>query len=255
MAATDPALPEADFAARLAQIHERLAAACRRAGRDPGEVELIGVTKNFGPEAVNDAWAAGIRLIGENRVQEAAAKMPACRGGPEWHLIGHLQRNKVRTALELFTVIHAVDSPRLLEQIARVAAEGGQRPRILLEINVSGESSKFGLSPAAAPAAIELALRLPELTLEGLMTMAPFAPDPELARPAFAALRACRERWERQFGIALPRLSMGMSHDFEIAVEEGATWVRIGSALFGQRPKWRAPGGAAEEEERTFVLD
>jgi uncharacterized pyridoxal phosphate-containing UPF0001 family protein len=136
-------------------------------------------------------------------------------------------------------VIHSVDSVRLLEQIERVAEESGHRPDVLLEVNVSGESSKDGLSPEAVPEVIEYALGCRNLTLTGLMTMAPFSPDAETTRPVFARLRECRDRWEKQLGVGLPRLSMGMSNDFAVAVEEGATWVRLGTVLFGSRPKWR----------------
>jgi len=224
----------------LAEVQQRLAAACARAGRKPDEVELIGVTKTFGPDVVTEAWQAGMRKFGENRIQEAAAKIPQCPSGPEWHLIGHLQRNKVRQALELFPVIHAVDSIRLLEQIDRVADEAGCQPRILLEVNVSGEASKFGLKPGDVPAVIERTLHTRALTLIGLMTMAPYFPDPQQARPVFARLRELRDRLQRDLGVGLPHLSMGMSNDFEVAVEEGATWVRVGTLLFGGRPKWKA---------------
>ncbi|MDD4101504.1 MAG: YggS family pyridoxal phosphate-dependent enzyme, partial [Kiritimatiellae bacterium] len=168
-------------------------------------------------------------------------KIPQSVGGPEWHMIGHLQRNKVRHALELFSVIHSVDSLRLLEQIERVAEEAGKRPEILLEVNVAGESSKDGMSPEEAPAAVEKVLECRNVTLTGLMTMAPFFPEAEQARPVFARLRGLRDALEQKFGVGLPRLSMGMSNDYEVAVEEGATWVRLGTALFGHRPKWR-PG-------------
>lgn len=230
----------------LQEVRSTIAEACARAGRDPDAVQIIGVTKTHGPEVVREAWEAGIRLFGENKVQEAAWKIPECVGGPEWHLIGHLQRNKVRPALELFPVIHSVDSVRLLEQIERVAEEGGYRPEVLLEVNVSGEASKSGLSPEQVPEAIALALGCRSLTLTGLMTMAPFCPEPETARPVFANLREARDRWEREFGIGLPNLSMGMSNDYRVAVEEGATWVRLGTVLFGRRPKWN-PRGEAEE--------
>jgi pyridoxal phosphate enzyme (YggS family) len=246
---------EPDFAERLAGLRGRMAQACGRAGRKPDAVTLIAVTKTFGPEAVRDAWEAGLGIVGENRVQEAAVKLPQCVSGPDWHLIGHLQRNKVRPALELFSCLHAVDSPKLVEQIARIADEIGARPRILLEINASGESSKFGLKPEAAPAVIEQALALRSLTLEGLMTMAPIAPDPETTRPVFAKVRECRDRWETQFGISLPQLSMGMSGDFEVAIEEGATWIRIGTALFGNRPKWKPERGSEDREEQVWVVD
>jgi len=230
----------------LQEVRAHIAEACAKAGRRPDSVEVIGVTKTHGPDVVREAWEAGIRLFGENKVQEAAWKMPLCVSGPEWHLVGHLQRNKVRPALELFSVIHSVDSVRLLEHIERVAEEGGYRPDVLLEVNVSGESSKSGLAPAQVPQAIECALGCRSLTLTGLMTMAPFCPDPELARPVFGKLRELRDGWEQSFGVGLPNLSMGMSNDYRVAVEEGATWVRLGTVLFGNRPKW-SPRGEAEE--------
>jgi pyridoxal phosphate enzyme (YggS family) len=228
------------IADRLNEVRARIAAACGRAGRKPEEVGIVGVTKTFGPDVADEAWRAGLRMLGENRVQEAAAKIPQCAAGPEWHLVGHLQRNKVRPALELFAAIHAVDSARLLEQIARVADEAGCQPRLLLEVNVSGEASKFGLAPDAVAGVAEQALRARGVTLVGLMTMAPFVPDPEMARPVFARLRELRDRLQRDLGVGLPHLSMGMSNDFEVAVEEGATWVRLGTVLFGHRQKWAA---------------
>ncbi|MFZ4398170.1 MAG: YggS family pyridoxal phosphate-dependent enzyme [Kiritimatiellia bacterium] len=230
----------------LTAAQQRMAAACARAGRKPEEVEIIGVTKTFGPDVVAEAWQAGLRKLGENRIQEAAAKIPQCPSGPEWHLIGHLQRNKVRAALEFFSVIHAVDSLRLLEQIDRVADEAGCQPRILLEVNVSGEVSKFGLKPEDVPAVVEKTMQTRAVTLVGLMTMAPFFPDPQQTRPVFARLRELRDRLERDLGVGLPHLSMGMSNDFEVAVEEGATWVRLGTSLFGHCPKW------AVQREETF---
>ena len=247
--------PENDFSSRCEAVRARMAEACRRAGRAPDAVTLIAVTKTFGPDAVREAGEAGVRIMGENRVQEAAAKIPQCIGGPEWHLIGHLQRNKVRPALERFGCIHAVDSLRLLEQIDSFAGALGARPSILLEINASGESSKFGLRPEEAPAVIERALELRHVTLEGLMTLAPATPDPETTRPVFARVRECRDRWEQAFGLALPRLSMGMSGDFEVAIEEGATWIRIGTALFGSRPKWKPERGSEDQEEQVWVID
>lgn len=243
------------FQTKLDSVRERVANACAKAGRSVDEVEIIGVTKTFGPDAVRDAWQAGIRTMGENRVQEAAAKIPECVSGPDWHLIGHLQKNKIRPALELFSVIHSVDTLKILEQIIRISDETGARPRILLEVNVSGEASKFGLKPDAVPEVIETALASSCVTLEGFMTMAPIAPDKELTRPVFAKLRECRDKWEKDFGAKFPRLSMGMSGDFEVAVEEGATWVRIGTALFGDRPKWKPQCGSEDFEEKVFTLD
>ena len=228
-----------DIAIKVAEARERIAAACTRAGRSPDEVEIIAVTKTHGPDVVRDAWRAGLRRFGENRVQEAAWKIPECGSGPEWHLIGHLQRNKVMHAVPMFPVIEAVDSERLLDAIVAAAEETGDRPEILFEVNVSGEASKFGLKPCDVPAIVERALANPNVTVGGLMTMAPFAPDPEKTRPVFAGLRELRDKLQDDFGIILPHLSMGMSNDFEVAVEEGATWVRLGACLFGQRPKWK----------------
>lgn len=229
---------EQSVAEKLEAVRARIAAACAKAGRKPEDVEIVGVTKTHGPDVVREGWEAGLRLFGENKVQEAAWKIPESVSGAEWHLIGHLQRNKVRHALSLFSTFHSVDSLRLLEQIERVAGEDGHRPDVLLEVNVSGEASKDGMQPEDVPAAIEYALGCRNLTLTGLMTMAPFCPDPELTRPVFARLRACRDAWERQFSVGLPQLSMGMSNDYAVAVEEGATWVRLGTVLFGDRPKW-----------------
>lgn len=228
-----------DVAEILVQVKKVIAEACAKVGRDPGEVEIVGVTKTHGPEVVREAWEAGIRVLGENKVQEAAAKIPESVSGPDWHLIGHLQRNKVRAALELFSTIHSVDSVELLQTLERHAEESGHRPVVLLEVNVSGESSKSGLTPAALPAAIECALGCHNLTLEGLMTMAPFSTNEEDARPHFRRLRELRDEMEAKYAIGLPRLSMGMSGDYRVAVEEGATWVRLGTVLFGARPKWK----------------
>ena len=233
----------------LEDVKARIAEACAKSERQPDAVEIIGVTKTHGPDVVREAWEAGIRLFGENKVQEAAWKIPESVSGPEWHLIGHLQRNKVRPALELFSVFHSVDSVRLLEQIERVADESGHRPEILLEVNVSGEASKDGLRPEQVPEVIEYALGCRNITLIGLMSMAPFCPDPEGARPVFAKLRECRDRWETEFNVGLPNLSMGMSNDYLVAIEEGATWVRLGTVLFGHRPKWRPTQEDAERWE------
>jgi hypothetical protein len=227
------------IAEMLAAVEERILRACERSKRERGEVSIVAVTKTFGPDVVEEALAAGLRIFGENRVQEAAAKMPLCPSYAEWHLIGNLQRNKVRHALTLFPVIHAVDSIKLLEAIDKVADEEGLRPQILLEVNVSGEASKFGFKPDAVAAAIEAALSANNLTVCGLMTMAPFVPDAAETRPYFAKLRNLRDQLEQTFAIGLPQLSMGMSNDFEVAVEEGATLIRLGTVLFGHRRKWR----------------
>ncbi|MCL1910058.1 MAG: YggS family pyridoxal phosphate-dependent enzyme [Kiritimatiellaeota bacterium] len=226
----------------LYDIQARIAAAEARAKRPPGSVTLVAVSKTFPPEIIDEAISAGARVIGENRVQEAAAKIPLCRSA-EWHLIGPLQSNKIRAALQLFTTIHSVDSVQLLRDIARISAESGIRPRLLLEVNVAGEASKFGFKPDTIRAGLETALSFPDLDVAGLMTLPPFVPDPELSRPRFAKLRELRDALEHEFGASLPELSMGMSGDYEIAIEEGATLVRIGSALFGRRQNTIRPIG------------
>jgi pyridoxal phosphate enzyme (YggS family) len=230
------------------EICARIAAACARVGRSPDDVEIIAVTKTHGAETVDEAWDAGFAVVGENKVQEAAWKKPASKAGPDWHLIGHLQTNKVRPALELFECIHSVDSRKLVDRINAVAEETGARPRILLEVNVSGEKSKNGLPPDEVAALVRHILDFcPRVTLEGLMTMAPFSENAEDARPYFRRLRRLRDELERAFAVGLPRLSMGMSGDFEVAVEEGATWVRLGTVLFGERPKVKPVRAVADD--------
>ena len=233
----------------LADVKSRIEAACKRAGRDPSEVEIIAVTKTHGAEAVKEAWDAGLRIVGENKVQEAAWKKPASVTGPMWHLIGHLQSNKVRKALELFDFFHSVDSAALADRMNAIAEDMGASPHILLEVNVSGEKSKSGMKPEEVEGVLaHIAKACPRITVEGLMTMAPFSENPEDARPYFRRLRELRDEMERELGIGLPRLSMGMSGDYEVAVEEGATWVRLGTVLFGERPK--AQGRGKREEGR-----
>lgn len=247
--------PSPDFATRLEAVRSRITEACAKSGRSLDDVELIAVTKTHGPEVVRDAWEAGIRIMGENRVQEAAAKIPQCVSGPDWHLIGHLQKNKIRPALGLFNFFHSIDSAELLGHLVRIAEEADAAPHILLEVNVSGEASKFGLKPESVPAVIEAALAARCITLEGFMTMAPFSPNPEDSRPHFARLRELRDKMEKDFGASFPRLSMGMSGDFDVAIEEGATWVRIGTALFGDRPKWKPQSATENIDEAIFTLD
>ncbi len=226
----------------LEGVKARIAAACAKVGRDPAEVEIIAVTKTHGAEVVREAWESGLRIVGENKVQEAAWKQPISVSGPEWHLIGHLQRNKVRHALELFECFHSVDSIALLDRIELLASELGKRPRVLLEVNVSGERSKDGMKLEDVPAAVEHVFeKCPSITLEGFMTMAPFFPEEmvEETRPFFRRLRELRDEMESRFNASFPHLSMGMSGDYHIAVEEGATWIRLGTVLFGERPKVR----------------
>ncbi len=228
---------DATFQERLAAIRRRMADACARSGRQPDCVKLLPVTKTFGPDAVSEAAAAGLTVFGENKVQEALAKIPLCPSFLQWHLIGHLQSNKVRLAARLFSVIHSVDSIELLEKLDSAAAEEGRRLDILLQVNVSGEASKYGLAPAAARAAAIRANALPNLVLTGLMTIPPAESDSEKTRPHFRRLRDLREAIQQETGTPLPELSMGMSYDFETAIEEGATWIRVGSALFGTRTR------------------
>ena len=250
------------FETILEEVKSRIAAACARTGRDPSEVEIIAVTKTHGAEVVKEAWDAGLRIVGENKVQEAAWKKPASVTGPMWHLIGHLQSNKVRKALELFDFFHSVDTAQLADRMNAIAQDMGAAPHILLEVNVSGEKSKSGMKPDdVEPVVRHIMENCPRLTVEGLMTMAPFSENPEDARPYFRRLRELRDATEISLGVGLPRLSMGMSGDYEVAVEEGATWVRLGTVLFGERPKAKAgmPAGGLDSysgEGPTFkVLD
>ena len=227
-----------EFSEVLGEVEQRIAAACVRVGRDPSAVEIVAVTKTHGAEVVKEAWDAGLRIVGENKVQEAAWKKPASVTGPMWHLIGHLQSNKVRKALELFDFFHSVDTAALADRMNAIAEDMGASPHVLLEVNVSGEKSKSGMKPEEVkPAVGHIVAECPRITVEGLMTMAPFSENPEDARPYFRRLRELRDQLEQELGIGLPRLSMGMSGDYEVAVEEGATWVRLGTVLFGERPK------------------
>jgi pyridoxal phosphate enzyme (YggS family) len=240
---TDPAraagipAPE-DLAARVRAVRARVAAAAGRAGRDPEDVLLVAVSKTVDAERVRAVYELGVKTFGENRVQEARGKIAALRLPLiRWELIGHLQTNKVARAAELFARVQSVDSLRLAEALDREAGRLGRTLPILLEVNVAGEASKFGLAPEAAPAAARAVAALPHLRAEGLMTVAPPAADPEAVRPVFRRLRALRD----ELRAAAPagdwrHLSMGMTDDFEVAVEEGATIVRIGRALFGARP-------------------
>lgn len=221
---------------RLAEVRARIARAAGRSGRRPEEVTLIGVVKTVPAERVREAVELGLVDLGENRVQEAEEKIAATgRKGLRWHLIGHLQRNKAGRAVELFDRVHSVDSAGLAGALARRAAAAGRRLPVLVEVNVSGEASKFGVAPDGAPRLLEAVRALPALALDGLMTVGPPVQDPEAARAVFARLRTVRDDAERRLGMPLPHLSMGMSGDFETAVEEGSTLVRVGTALFGPR--------------------
>lgn len=225
-----------EIAERLESVRCRVRQACEAAGRAPESVRLLAVSKTHPPEDVTAAADAGQLLFGENRVQEALAKMPLCPGRLEWHLIGHLQANKAGKAVEAFDWIHSVDSAELLRRLDRLAVEKGRRLTILLEVNVSGERSKSGMAPDAMAGVLALVPELKALTVSGLMTVPPADPDPEAARPYFRALRQLRDGAEASTGLSLPELSMGMTHDFEVAIAEGSTIVRVGTAIFGPRP-------------------
>lgn len=224
------------IADRLTIVHEAIAAAAARAGRDVGDVQLVAVSKTQPPEAVLEALDAGQTIFGENRVQEAKAKMPLLPGRARWHLIGHLQKNKVRHALALnFELIHSVDSLELARDISRIADEGGVFPHLLLEVNVAGESTKFGFPPDRLRAQLEELLGLDRIAIDGLMCIPPLALRAEDSRKYFVALRELRDQLQSEFRVPLPQLSMGMSGDYGVAIEEGATIVRVGSAIFGDR--------------------
>ena len=220
----------------LADVRQRIAAACDRCDRDPASVRLVAVSKKFDAQIVQQAVAAGQTLFGENRVQEALDKIPQVGPGAQWHLIGHLQRNKARHVVGRFDLIHGVEGiPLALELNRRTAAAGGRQP-ILLQVNLSGESTKSGVEADALSELIEAVIDLPALELRGLMTIPPPVERPEESRVWFSRMRRLRDEAEQRQGLALPELSMGMTGDFEVAVEEGATLVRVGRAIFGERP-------------------
>jgi len=214
-----------------------MAAACERAGRDPGSVTLLAVTKGQPPEVVREAAQAGLTLFGENKVQEGKAKIPLCPGNLRWHMIGHLQTNKCRDAVDLFQMVQSVDSLHLAEELNKRAEQAARTLPVLLEVNIVGEASKFGYKPEALLAEFERINALPRLEIHGLMTVPPWSPVAERSRPMFRRLRELKEQCEQLLGAPLPHLSIGMTGDFEVAIEEGATIVRVGTALFGERPK------------------
>ena len=227
-----------DIARRRAEILARIARAAERRHRNPAAVSLMAVTKMHSAETVANAARAGISLFGENRVQEAAAKMRALKAdlpGLEWRLIGPLQTNKAKTAIQWFQVVESVDRERLAARLEALLAGGSRVLPVLLEVNLGGEESKSGIAPAETEGLARAVLACPHLSLQGLMAVPPFDADPERSRPHFAALRELRDGLADRLGRPLPELSMGMSHDFAVAVEEGATEVRVGTALFGPR--------------------
>lgn len=224
-----------DLSKRLAAVRLSIAAAAARSGRSPDDVELVAVSKAHPPEALQEAIAEGQCLFGESRIQEARAKIPLLPGRARWHFIGHLQKNKIRQALPLFERFHGIDSMEVACDLDRISAEAGARPRILLEVNVAGESTKFGFAPDALEGVFEELLGLERVFIDGLMCLPPPVRRPEEARKYFVALRTLRDRLQTRFATPLPELSMGMSEDFAVAIEEGATMVRVGSAIFGDR--------------------
>ena len=226
---------EVDFAANLAQIRQRIAAACSRADRPVDSVTLLAVSKGHGPDMVREAAQAGLTLFGENKVQEGKAKIPLCPGNLRWHMVGHLQSNKCRDAVQAFQMIQSVDSLSLAEEINKRAEQAAKTMPILLEVNAVGEASKFGYKPEQLLSELSQLNALPRLEIHGLMTVPPWSPVAERVRPVFRQMRELKERCEQALGAPLPQLSMGMTGDFEIAIEEGATIVRIGTALFGPR--------------------
>lgn len=242
----------ADVGANLEAVRRRIAAACARCGRDPADVRLVAVSKTYAASAVREAASCGQRAFGENRVQEAAVKIPQCPGTLEWHLIGHLQSNKAAAAVRLFDWVHSVDTPKLLRLLDGHAAAAGKRLSVLLEVNVSGEISKSGAAPDAVPAMLAMAPELQCLEIRGLMTVPPIAEDPEEARPHFRRLRELRDAWAAEYAVPLEELSMGMTHDMEVAIEEGATFVRVGTGIFGARayPE-KAPPGIPEARQAS----
>src|SRR5260370_26629041 len=222
-------------AANLERVLAQICDAARKEERSPDDVQLVANSKTHGAQRIREAVEAGQNLFGESRVQEARAKIPLLPSNLCWHFVGHLQKNKIRHALPLFELFHSVDSLSLAQEINRIAEEEGMHPRVLLEVNVAGEGSKFGFRPDELRQDMEALLALPRLLIEGLMTIPPLAKEAEASREYFVDLRELRDRLETEFQMKLPHLSMGMTNDFPVAVEEGATLARVGTAIFGER--------------------
>ena len=225
------------IAENLERVSEQITQAAAKAGRAINEIELVAITKTHPAEKVREAVEAGHTLFGESRVQEARAKIPELPSNLRWHFVGHLQKNKIRHALPLFELFHGVDSLALAQEVDRIAADEGEHPRVLLEVNVAGEGSKFGFKAETLRAEIGSLLALPRLSIEGLMCIPPLTEEAEASRRFFVQLHEMRNSLEKEFDVKFPHLSMGMTQDFWIAVEEGATLVRVGTAIFGERPK------------------
>jgi pyridoxal phosphate enzyme (YggS family) len=225
------------IAENLARVREQIAKAASKSGRSAEDVDLVAISKTHDAEKVREAIEAGQSLFGESKVQEARAKIPDLPSNLRWHFVGHLQKNKIRHALPLFELIHSVDSLALAQDMNRIAEEDGLHPRALLEVNVAGEGSKFGFQPEKLRAEMESLLALSRLSILGLMCIPPIAEEAEASRKYFVALRELRDRVQTEFHVDLAQLSMGMTQDYAVAVEEGATLVRVGTAIFGERSK------------------
>ena len=224
-------------AENLERVRERIMQAAVKVGRSTSDIKLVAITKTHPAEKVREALSTGHTLFGESRVQEARAKIPELPSNLRWHFVGHLQKNKIRHALPLFELFHGVDSLALAQEMNRIAADEGAHPSVLLEVNAAEEGSKFGFKDETLRAEMESLLALPRLSVEGLMCIPPLADEPEASRTFFVRLRELRDSLEKEFDLRLPCLSMGMTQDFWIAVEEGATLVRVGTAIFGERSK------------------
>ncbi|MEP7015770.1 MAG: YggS family pyridoxal phosphate-dependent enzyme [Verrucomicrobiota bacterium] len=227
----------AGIAENLEKVRGQIAEAAQKSGRPANDIELVAISKTHDPERIREVIEAGQQLFGESKVQEARAKIPLLPSSLRWHFVGHLQKNKIRHALPLFELFHSIDSLALAQEMNRIADEDGTDPRIFLEVNVSGEGSKFGFKPETLRAEIEPLLSLNRLSIEGLMTIPPFSDEPEASRKYFVALRELRDVLEKEFDLKLPQLSIGMTNDFPVAIEEGATLVRVGTAIFGERSR------------------
>jgi len=225
------------IAENLARVRGQIAQAAAKANRNLDEIDLVAITKTHPAEKVREAIEAGQNLFGESRVQEARAKIPELPSNVRWDFVGHLQKNKIRHALPLFELIHSVDSLPVAQDMNRIAEEEGLHPRVLLEVNLAGEASKFGFAPNKLREEMEPLLSLSRLSILGLMTIPPIAEEAEASRKYFVQLRELRNRLQTEFRVDLAQLSMGMTQDYAVAVEEGATLVRVGTAIFGERSR------------------
>jgi len=221
----------------ISEIRKRIIAAATRTNRDPGDIQLMAVSKTVSPERIREAMEAGVKVFGENYVQEAREKIPAIGQAAEWHMIGHLQTNKVKYVINLFDWVHSVDRLELAKELDKRAGQHSRKLNVLIEVNVSGEESKNGIEPSQVMELVRQVSVLPNLSVRGLMTMPPYSDDPETSRPYFKALRKLRDEISAAAipNIRIDELSMGMTDDFEVAIEEGATIIRVGRAIFGER--------------------